>query len=97
VISIGNKYEFEFLAPAPNDPVLVLLAQKEAVNRKECREMLPLFRERIIRQFEKDQDVESRRRAARDASFLGQLAVTVDKSSVTLINRGREPENTRPK
>jgi len=53
--TLQSSIEFEFLAPAPDDPVLFLLGQKEDVDREKCRGMLPSFRERIIRQFEQEQ------------------------------------------
>lgn len=53
--TLQSSIEFEFLAPAPDDPVLFLLGQKEDVDREKCRGMLPSFRERITRQFEQEQ------------------------------------------
>jgi hypothetical protein len=53
--TLQSSIEFEFLAPAPDDPVLALLGQKEDIDRDECRGMLPSLRERIMRQFEQEQ------------------------------------------
>src|SRR5450631_17691 len=53
--TLQASIEFEFLAPDSDDPLLLSLAKDNVVDRETCRSMLPHFRERIMRQFEKEQ------------------------------------------
>jgi hypothetical protein len=53
--TLQSSIEFEFLAPASTDVLLVSLAKGRRLDRERCRAGLPDFRNRILRQFEQEQ------------------------------------------
>jgi hypothetical protein len=52
--TLQRSIEFELLAPASNDPLLVALSHDKVADRDICRDMLSSFRDRIIKQFDEE-------------------------------------------
>jgi hypothetical protein len=53
--TLQTSIEFELLSPAPEDELLVSLAEGNVADRDKCRSALPAFRERTIRLLETEQ------------------------------------------
>src|ERR1700737_1623767 len=54
--TLQTSIEFEILTPDAGDPLLTMLNTRETVDRDKCREMLYPFRDRIVQQFQREQD-----------------------------------------
>src|ERR1035438_9560143 len=53
--TLQRSIEFELLTPDSTDPLLIQLSHEQIVDRDKCRGMLPTFRDRIVKELQREQ------------------------------------------